>query len=308
MSYSDWMSQLPAKLHTTPLYKLAIPGSHDSMSYDLDVNSRIIEPNGLKRFSRIYCLRKIVHTWASTQEVSITEQLNAGVRYFDLRIARKPKDTDPTRLYFHHGLYTQTDVETVLREINVWAESHPKEILILSLSHFEGFDQTISAQLHSHLIRLIIDLFGAKLILNTDTPTLKTCWNQGKNIIVSYDYLAFNQPLIWRKIKYYYGNSMDHAKIIAKLSQDLEKEKSPHYFFVCGLNPTLPHNSSILKYVLRFCDNFTNVVRRGLPKMLRWVQQQYDKTPMNIIASDVVTRNDFVATVVKLNLKSVKRR
>uniref|UniRef100_A0A3Q2UK84 Uncharacterized protein n=1 Tax=Fundulus heteroclitus TaxID=8078 RepID=A0A3Q2UK84_FUNHE len=26
MSYSDWMSQLPAELHTTPLFKLAIPG------------------------------------------------------------------------------------------------------------------------------------------------------------------------------------------------------------------------------------------------------------------------------------------
>lgn len=45
------------------------------------------------------------------QEATITEQLDAGVRYFDLRIARKPNDTDPTRLYFYHGLYTRTDVE-----------------------------------------------------------------------------------------------------------------------------------------------------------------------------------------------------
>ncbi len=45
------------------------------------------------------------------QEDTITEQLDAGVRYFDLRIARKPNDTDPKRLYFYHGLYTRTDVE-----------------------------------------------------------------------------------------------------------------------------------------------------------------------------------------------------
>lgn len=45
------------------------------------------------------------------QDENITKQLNAGVRYFDLRIARKPNDPKPTRLYFYHGLYTHTDVE-----------------------------------------------------------------------------------------------------------------------------------------------------------------------------------------------------
>ena len=45
------------------------------------------------------------------QEETITKQLDAGVRYFDLRIARKRNETDPTRLYFYHGLCTHTDVE-----------------------------------------------------------------------------------------------------------------------------------------------------------------------------------------------------
>lgn len=45
------------------------------------------------------------------QNETIMMQLDAGVRYFDLRIARKPRDTNSTRLYFHHGLYTKSDVE-----------------------------------------------------------------------------------------------------------------------------------------------------------------------------------------------------
>lgn len=45
------------------------------------------------------------------QDDCISNQLDAGVRYFDLRIARKPNDTNPNRLYFYHGLYTRTDVE-----------------------------------------------------------------------------------------------------------------------------------------------------------------------------------------------------
>lgn len=117
------------------------PGSHDSMSYNLDVNSSIVEPDNLKKFSWICCVRKIMRRWAMTQvscvlnvlvshfsrlflegiimrccysvmqNETIIKQLDAGVRYFDLRIARKPRDTNPTRLYFHHGLYTQSDVE-----------------------------------------------------------------------------------------------------------------------------------------------------------------------------------------------------
>lgn len=37
------------------------------MSYDLDIHSSILEPDRLKKFSRIYCARKIVCKWAITQ-------------------------------------------------------------------------------------------------------------------------------------------------------------------------------------------------------------------------------------------------
>ncbi|XP_037546964.1 PI-PLC X domain-containing protein 1-like [Nematolebias whitei] len=308
MSSYDWMSQLPVELHTIPLYQLAIPGSHDAMSYDLDINSKIIEPARLTRYSKICCLRRILRRWAATQEVTITEQLNAGVRYFDLRIARKPDDTNPTRLYFHHGLYTRTDVETGLKRINVWAEKHPKEVIILSLSHFYGFDKTNEANLHNHLIQFIKDLFGTRLLLSMTNPTLKSCWEKGKNVIVSYDHSEHQRHALWQSITYFYGNTMDRAKIKSKLQDALEKKRPSDYFFVCGLNPTLPHDVRILKYVLRLCDSFPKVIRRGLWKLLPWVNQQHQKTPMNIVASDVVTRDGFVATIVKLNLKHAEKK
>lgn len=299
-SYSDWMSQLPPELHNTRLFDLAIPGSHDSMSYDLDINSSIMEPERVKIFNMIYCARKIVRRWATTQDVAITKQLDAGVRYLDLRIARKPNDTNPTRLFFHHGLYTRTDVETVLRDINDWAERHPKEIVILALSHFKGFDKN-KGHLHSHLINFIKTLFGPKLFHKEGIPTLKSCWDQGRNVIVSYDYPESPDPELWSRILYYYGNSMDTNKVQAELRKELEKGK-PYGFFVCGLNLTLPGDARILKYILRLCDNFPKVVHRSLPRLLQWVKRQADKTPLNIVASDVVTRDNFVPTVVKLNI------
>uniref|UniRef100_UPI0037E75ABA PI-PLC X domain-containing protein 1-like isoform X1 n=2 Tax=Semicossyphus pulcher TaxID=241346 RepID=UPI0037E75ABA len=298
-SYSDWMSQLPPELHNISLFQLAIPGSHDSMSYDLDISSSIIEPDRLKRFSKIYCARKIVCKWSVTQEETITKQLEAGARYFDLRIARKPNDTHPTRLYFYHGLYTRTDVETVLKVINEWAERHPKEILILALSHFKEMD----GNLHVHLINFIKTLFGAKLFLKTEIPTLKRCWDKGRNIIVSYDYPANHHIEFWKKIKYFYGNSMDPTKVESELRQVLEKSRPSYCFFVCGLNLTLPDDVRILRYIIRLCDNLANVIQRSLPRLLQWMKYQAGKTPVNIVASDLVTRDDFVQMVVKLNHK-----
>lgn len=60
-----------------------------------------------------------------------------------------------------------------------------------------------------------------------DTPTLKSCWDQGRNVIVSYDYPANQHPEIWRKIPYYYGNSMDPIEVESKLRHYLEKTVKP---------------------------------------------------------------------------------
>ncbi|XP_028331553.1 PI-PLC X domain-containing protein 1-like [Gouania willdenowi] len=302
---TDWMSQLPTELHSLPLFELALPGSHDSMSYDLDINSSIIEPDGLKKFSKIYCVRKIIKSWAITQEEPITKQLDAGARYFDLRIARKPKDPIPTRLYFYHGLYTRTDVETALRNINDWASMHPKEILILSFSHFEGFDSQIKGKLHDHLISFIKTLFGTKLVNTSSSLTLKSCWDQNKNVIVSYDYPTSQHPEIWGKIPYYYGDSMDPIKVESRLDQALQKERPSKWFFVCGLNLTLPGDSRALKYILRPFDNLPSVTHRSLPKLLEWLKQESRKTSVNIVASDLVTADNFVPTIIEFNMKHV---
>lgn len=61
--------------------------------------------------------------------------------------------------------------------------------------------------------------------MQQDIPTLKSCWDQGKNVIVSYDYPAGQHPEMWGRIPYFYGNSMDPVKVESKLRHYLEKPK-----------------------------------------------------------------------------------
>lgn len=61
--------------------------------------------------------------------------------------------------------------------------------------------------------------------MQQDVPTLKSCWDQGKNVIVSYDYPSGQHPEMWGRIPYFYGNSMDPVRVESKLCHYLEKPR-----------------------------------------------------------------------------------
>ena len=44
-----------------------ITGSHDTMAYDLDMDSSIVEPDSLVPLSKLRCVRALIHKWATTQ-------------------------------------------------------------------------------------------------------------------------------------------------------------------------------------------------------------------------------------------------
>lgn len=97
-----WMTDtLPDSM---PLSILSIPGTHDSAAY----NTGII--------------------WARTQDDSITEQLNKGVRYLDLRVG---KDA-----YMYHGsiwVGANEGLVTHLKEIKTFLNQNPGEFVLIRI-------------------------------------------------------------------------------------------------------------------------------------------------------------------------------
>ncbi|XP_061407438.1 PI-PLC X domain-containing protein 2 isoform X2 [Lethenteron reissneri] len=99
VKHADWMSSLPERLLDVKLRHLAIPGSHNSFSFGITHES----PVGLDLSGEIRDLlgtaasllgsageavpRYAVQSWAVTQALTFREQLEAGVRYLDLRLA-----------------------------------------------------------------------------------------------------------------------------------------------------------------------------------------------------------------------------
>ncbi|XP_008327617.1 PI-PLC X domain-containing protein 1 [Cynoglossus semilaevis] len=298
-----WMSLLPPPLWDTPLFNLAIPGSHNSATYSLDLDHSspvdLTQPDLLQKLDKYLkpVIRPFVYKWAVAQELTMAQQLDSGVRYFDLRVAHRPNDMT-SDLYFYHGVYTIVTVQTVLMEICQWLDLHPTEVLILSFSHF----LCLSPELHCLLISTICRIFTHKLCPTTAPLTLRSLWSHRFQVIVSYQHgLASGHSHLWTHIPYWWANKSRADHLIQEL--ELRKQQGrPGGFFVTGMNLTVD-----LKYICSHpTQSLKDLVMSTYPTMLGWIQDQSPGSgpdSLNIIAGDFVSEWNLSSAVIGLNHK-----
>ncbi|TSK42072.1 PI-PLC X domain-containing protein 1 [Bagarius yarrelli] len=305
----EWMKSLPEELWNVPLTNLTIPGSHDAMSYCLDITSPLLrsESDSFRLLDRVfYCFtRPIIYKWATTQArtiINIVQQLQAGVRYFDLRIATKQNDVSHD-LYFTHVIYSQVTVIDTLNTVAAWLSAHPKEIVILACSHFEGLSQ----KLHKELIYSLKKIFGYKLCSSGADVTLKGLWSSGYQVVLSYeDQTATPHKELWPEIPYWWANTADAEELV----QYLDSQKNlgrPGGFFVAGLNLTAERC---------FIASNPHVSLRTLTLkqwecVRRWLEEQKPgaaSTSLNIIAGDFIGSIPLCSIIIDLNKKLLKHR
>ncbi|XP_034736716.1 PI-PLC X domain-containing protein 1 [Etheostoma cragini] len=303
----DWMSALPAELWDVPLTDLAIPGSHDAMSYCLDINSPLVpsESDLFWLLDRLFsCFtRPAIFRWATTQDKSIEEQLSMGIRFFDLRVAHKPDDSS-SHLYFTHVIYTHLTVLETLACVSTWLDAHPKEIVILACSHFEGIDE----KLHQLFIFSLKKLFGSKLCPQKESVlTLRSLWASGYQVILSYDsQSAARHPELWPAIPYWWANQRTAQGVIRYLDWNRDLGR-PEGFFVSGLNLTADR-SYITENPKQSLRTLTFSNWGCLRKWLEEQEPGSDPKSLNIIAGDFVGPLPLCSLVIALNKKLLQKK
>lgn len=161
---SAWMSSLP---DNTFISQLSIPGAHDAGTGH-GVNNVYVFVSG--------------STYALTQEKTLTEQWNSGIRAFDLRPA-----IDGSRLRIYHGIIsTNLYLDNALSTLCELLDSHPTETCVVLMRHeSEGDDNSTawgtrmkellnSDPTKSHAVNFnpeakLGDMRGKLLILSRDT-------------------------------------------------------------------------------------------------------------------------------------------
>lgn len=194
--------------------------------------------------------KNIVFNWSVTQGLGFKQQLCAGIRYLDLRVAEE-KDIEPNDLYFTHGLLGGK-IQPGLQEIASFLEEHKQEVVILDFNHFYKMNKTT----HEQLYQLIVQTFGSKLCPFIspsewqDKLTLSNLWQNNKQVIAFYQSdSAKEHGELWPQlaIRSPWPNTCDLSKMISYLEENYRTRHqmpSPtNMFYVCQgvLTPDFPY-------------------------------------------------------------------
>ncbi|XP_061820735.1 PI-PLC X domain-containing protein 2 isoform X2 [Nerophis lumbriciformis] len=299
---ADWMGSLPTRLSGMPLKHLAVPGSHDSFTYWVDVHAPVGPDQKVyvKYLATMFSVlaKKVMVKWSMTQNLTFKEQLDAGIRYFDLRVSSKPGEPGHD-IFFIHGLFGHK-VRDGLIEINSFLCQHRKEVIFLDFNHYYamGLDH------HEYLIRTLQEVFGSKLCKNCEVEliTLDYLWEKKYQVIVFYHHpSAQGVPVVWpgNKIPAPWANTTEPSKLIQFLESTLKQRAQQGSFHVSQAILT-PRVNTVARGLVWGLRNY--LVERNLPAIMSWVEAQKPGSGgVNIITSDFVELTDFANIVIKLN-------
>lgn len=112
ISLTSWMGDVPDDVLVT---ELSIPGTHDSGCID--------GPMG----------------FAKTQNIGLSGQLDAGIRFLDIRLAHYQDD-----LHIHHDvIYMGKSYRDVLKICADFLARHPSETILMSVDEEDRFDSSL---------------------------------------------------------------------------------------------------------------------------------------------------------------------
>ncbi|XP_013361039.1 PREDICTED: PI-PLC X domain-containing protein 1 isoform X2 [Chinchilla lanigera] len=283
----------------------AVHPGHDTMTYCLSRTSPVshAQPRLLRVLSSaLPCVtRPVVLKWSVTQTLDVTGQLDAGVRYLDLRVAHV-RGGPAHNLHFVHAVYTSALVEDTLTEVCEWLERHPREALVLACRGFEG----LGAELHEYLLGCVRNIFGELLCPRGEVPTLRQLWARGQQVLLSYEDegAVARHPELWPAIPYWWGDQVKAGALIRYLDT-MKSCGRPGGLFVAGTNLT-----ESLGYVLSHpAQSLATLTLRARPALGAWVREQRPGPApacTNIIAGDFIGADSFVTDVIGLNQKLLR--
>lgn len=300
--YSNWMGGLSPHLHNIPLCKLAIPGSHESGSYALKKDWGVSPDadTGVKNLSSIPIIgamaKDIIHRWGKCQNMTVLEQLNSGVRYFDFRVAYHEESED---FYLTHGLYGPK-ISDILQEVLVFLTEHPKEVVLLDFNHFFSME----LEHHIQLITQLISVFQGRLcpVSSTDKTSLAALWQNNMQAIIFYQHDIVSEfEDLWpaASIASPWARTMDPEQCLLYQENEAKKQRCDRKFHVCQAVLT-PTTQTIMQKFMS--SAYAECAQKMNYKIPGWLCSDRLKDCHGIIYSaDFVEEGDFVQGVIALN-------
>jgi hypothetical protein len=141
---ANWMGENMDVIGSLTLLDLSLPGTHDTLTYDLSAR---VSDGGIDDYPE---LARILHDFsplvpdgiedfirqqAETHDLTITQQLENGIRFFDIRAMYEYSDKlEAPDWYSLHCVESNHPSMTYFREINDFLNVHTSEVVVMWLS------------------------------------------------------------------------------------------------------------------------------------------------------------------------------
>jgi hypothetical protein len=135
---ASWMGCLvrvdPA-FGTFPISGLALPGAHNAGTFNLDPHSFDTQQgSACTNFGpQDTAPGSVSANWFETQDESITEQLDQGVRFIDLQVAYNGDGSAQRGWRVVQTQFSEWPLYDYLDQVAAWAKSHPSEAVVVDL-------------------------------------------------------------------------------------------------------------------------------------------------------------------------------
>jgi hypothetical protein len=119
-----------------PLSDLAIPGAENAGTFNLDPQAFVDEPDSACTTVSAGALLggTKLQRFSTTQDETITRQLDAGVRWIDLSVGYNGGGNPVSGWRVTQNLYSSWPLSEYLDEVANWASQHPTEAVVVDLS------------------------------------------------------------------------------------------------------------------------------------------------------------------------------
>lgn len=324
--HESWMANLPEEIKNKKFNELLLPATHDSGAHKVDFSNPISTKSRALTAANIVCkifpfIRKIISDWTVTQNYSIREQLEKGIRSFDFRISH---NADDNKFYISHT-FNCIPVETALNEIEEFMRNHPGEAIIIHTKpdhpHRESMDKAHADQFMSLLQAKLNDLLCPPNDQGTfdESKTLKKMVDSGKRILVTYDDQQLSREkftFLWSA--YWLTGTWDDTSDVNEMKRSLDQKitqytKDDKRMNAISFNLTTQVDD-IKKYLISSLTpgqkqhtlrGLSDSIRRYMPTYFENHKNELDKISQVVV--DFAT-SDFVDLVVQENLKHSGRR
>lgn len=287
---ADWMGQIYRSRPDTKLTAVAIPGTHDSATYNISILSRVAPGSPF-----FYMLGKpLVAGWAKTQFTDVYHQLLSGIRFLDLRVLYRKN-----KCYVVHGLVS-VSLQKVIKQVLRFAIEHPREIVLVwieltyEIAHRLAPEEVVNVQERAK--QEFRDYIGRYHLPFSHQLTFREAWQSGGSI------------MLMDELQRFWPNTPSAERVQAYINDSFNNRKTQQFNemqFI--LTPT--SNTELFKALLHVDFGVSNNALSVFSEPLRQVTPQWinefdsQGKHFNIVSTDFISLFPFAKTVIDLNEK-----